>query len=302
MNEIAKLLRKNNLNAVKYEKKGNVTIVTTNKGKFVLKKNKENKKIQNYLKDRNFDYIPSVIYEDDYIISEFIEENEALNEQKILDLVELVSLLHLKTTHFKEVEPDYYNSLYEDLRNNLEYLYTYYTDIINIIETKIYMSPSEYLFARNINIIYSSLDECYEMIEDFYKLVKEKNKQRFVILHNNLDLNHYLKKEKPYLISWEKSKIDSPVFDIFKLYKKYSLDFDFEEILKKYENNYPLYEEEKLLLFILILMPSVIKFDKNEYQMCIIINKEIEGLKKTKKIVLPHYTEYRKHKQKEKYE
>lgn len=300
MNDIAKLLRKNNLTAIKYEKKGNVTIVTTNRGKYVLKKSCINKKIKDYLKDRNFDYIPKIIYENDYTISQFVSEREVLNEQKIIDLAELIALLHTKTTHYKEVEPAYFMKLYEDLNNNLEYLYTYYTDIINIIESKVYMSPSEYLFAKNINVIYSSLDVCYEMLEDFYKNVENKNKQRFAILHNNLDLKHFLKDDRPYLISWEKAKIDNPIFDMYKLYNKYSLEFDFEEILKKYENIYPLLEEEKLLLFILILMPSIITFNKSEYQMCIEVNNEIEKEEKTKKIVLPYYTKYRKHqKQKE---
>jgi hypothetical protein len=69
----------------------------------------------------------------------------------MLDLITLVSLLHAKTTHYKDIAKNEYETLYDTLKNNTEYLNQYYTDLINIIETKVYMSPSEYLVARNIS-------------------------------------------------------------------------------------------------------------------------------------------------------
>lgn len=302
MHNIGNILRKNSLVAHKYENRGNVTIVTTNNGKYAIKKNKIDKTIKNYLRSRNFDYLPKYIEDENYIISEYIEDYDLPAEQKILDLVELIALLHNKTTHYKEIDLSYYTELYEDLNNNIEYLYSYYTDIINIIESKVFMSPSEYLLARNISIIYDTIDLCYEMLEDFYKLVKEKRKQRLVVLHNNLDLNHYIRNNDSYLISWDKSKIDSPVFDLYKLYKKYVLDFDFTEILKKYENHYPLFESERLLLFVLITMPDIIELKTSDYDNCVCISKLLDSIIKTKEIVLPYYTEYRKHQQQKEYE
>jgi len=295
VHNIGRILRKNSLVAHKYENRGNVTIVTTNNGKYAIKKNKIDKKIKSYLRSRNFDYLPKYIEDENYIISEYIEDFDLPAEQKIIDLVELLALLHNKTTHYKEVDLSYYTELYEDLSNNIEYLYSYYTDTINIIESKVFMSPSEYLLARNISVIYNTLDLCYEMLEDFYKLVKEKRKQRLVVLHNNLDLNHYIINEEPYLISWDNAKIDSPIFDIYKLYKKYVLDFDFSEILRHYENRYPLFDSEKLVLFVLITLPDIIEFKNSDYDNCVQISKILDSMIKTKELVLPYYTEYRKH-------
>ena len=75
------------------------------------------------------------------------------------------------------------------------------------------------------------------------KLVKDKKKDRFVVVHNNLDLSHFLRNKNSYLISWDKTKIDKPIFDLYKLYKRHYSEFDFVEVLKKYERNYPLLEE-----------------------------------------------------------
>lgn len=301
MHNIGNILRKNDLVATRYEKRGTVTIATTNNGKYAIKKNNVNKQIQNYLRARNFDYLPPSIEEDEYLISKYIEGYDLPKEQKILDLIELTALLHNKTTHYKEIDLSYYTTLYEDLNGNIEYLYTYYTDMINVIESKVFMSPSEYLLARNITSIYESLDLCHEMLEDFYKIVKEKRKQRLVVLHNNLDLNHYIRNNNSYLVSWDKSKIDQPIFDIYKLYKKYVLEFDFDEILNAYEKHYPLFPDEKLLLFVLITLPDIIVFEESEYQNCLKISKVIDSMIKTKNMVLPYYTEYRKHKEQEEY-
>ena len=152
------------------------------------------------------------------------------------------------------------------------------------------MSPSQYLLARNITKIFSSLNFCKHELDNWYELVKEKRKQRFVVLHNNLDLDHFLRNDKSYLISWDKSKIDIPIFDIYKLYKKYSLDYDFEYILKRYENSYPLHEEERKLLIILISLPDRLEFDKKEYDLCKDISRQIDVLYKTEKLISPYYS------------
>ena len=128
------------------------------------------------------------------------------------------------------------------------------------------MSPSEYLLARNISRIFIALNFCKEEIENWYELIKDKTKQRVVVLHNNLDLSHFFKMDSSYLISWDKSKIGIPIFDLYILYKRHALDFDFSEILKQYEQNYPLQKDEKKLFFILIALPPKIDFDKSIYE------------------------------------
>lgn len=297
MQEINELLKKYNLKPKKYKKIKKILIVETIDGKYTIKENNKNKeKIYKYLKTRNFDYIPTIITknEEKYEIDEYIEQYEIPKEQKMIDMIDLISLLHNKTTHYKEVTEDDYKEIYEKIYNYIEYIYNYYIDIITIIETKIYMSPSEYSLARNISIIFETIKYAKEELYKWYNLVKEKTKIRQTIIHNNLELDHYISNERKYLISWDNAKIDMPIYDIYKLYTNHGLEYDFTEILKRYEKNYHLHDDEKKLLFILMALPKKIDNKKTEYERCIEINKIIESIHKTQNIILPYYSKNRK--------
>jgi len=294
MRKFNDLLNKYEIKPVKYNLLGKVTIITANDGKYVIKeKNRSmNKNTYDYLKSRSFDYYPKVLSDndDDYEVIEYIENIDIPREQKMLDMIDLVSLLHSKTTHFKEIDIDDYKKIYEDINNNIEYLYSYYTDIITIIESKVYMSPCEYLLARNISKIYSALGYCKNELESWYKLIDGKRKKRVVFLHNNLDITHFIRNENSYLINWDKSKVDMPIFDLYKLYKRSAYDYDFTSILNRYEQKYPLKEEERKLFFILISLPEKIEFNKTNYKMCEDISRQIDMLYKTDKFISPYYS------------
>ena len=118
-----------------------------------------------------------------------------------------------------------------------------------MIEKEVYMSPSGYLIARNINIIFGSIYYAKHNLEEWYKKIDNNKNERVVNIHNNISLDHYIKNEKPYLISWNKSRIDSPIYDLLSFYKNHYLDFDFDDLFHFYESGYPLKEDERLLLF-----------------------------------------------------
>lgn len=286
MKQINQIIKKNSLRVNSYEKIGKVITIGTKNGKYVIKRTKDNKEIFNYLITRNFNYYPDIIdYNDNYEITKYIKNIEIPAEQKINDLIKLVAILHSKTTYYKELDNSQYKKLYEDLSNNIEYLNEYYNDLINIIDTKVYMSPPEYLLARNISIIFSALEYCHNKLEEWYKLVNKLDKYRVAVIHNNLKLSHFIKNHNDYLISWDKSKIDSPIFDLYKLYNNHVLDFNFYDILKKYEEIYPLTEEELILFKILISMPNKIEFESSNYKTCKNIGKELDKIYKTEKFV-----------------
>lgn len=295
MHEINEILKKYDLHPRKYKKNKKITYIETDNEKYIIKqKTKDNRYIYDYLKTRNFDYMPEVLNQnDEYEITKYIEEYNVPKEQKIIDLIYLTSLLHNKTTHFKEITEDNYKEIYEDLNNNIEHLQSYYEDLITIIETKVYMSPCEYLIARNITKIFETLYFSKKELDNWYQLVKEKRKQRLVVLHNNLELDHFILNDKKYLISWDKSKIGIPIFDIYKLYKKHALEFEFSELLKIYEKNYPLLEEERKLLFILISIPQKLELDKTEYENTKEAGKMMDYIYKTEMLISPYYSDKR---------
>ena len=284
MKEINELIREYKPNG--YKKIKNVILIKTKDNKMIIKKKQNTNNIYDYLNSRSFRYYPKIINENEnYRITEYIEEVKMPLEQKMIDMINLVSLLHSKTSFYKEVDEADYKKIYEDITGNIEYLGSYYMDFITIIESKVYMSPSEYLIARNISKINSSLNYAKIELEKWLEKLETKKKQRFVVLHNNLELDHYIRGNNSYLISWDKSKIDIPIFDLYKLYKKYALTFDFESILKEYEKIYPLLKEEKMLLFILIALPDKIEFTDNEYENTCLVSKKIDIIYKTEKLI-----------------
>ena len=284
MIEIKDILKRNNIKALKYRKQGNNIIVDD---KYIVKKNKNKDDILSYLDNRNFNYYPHIFDKDsNFELVEYLKDTDMPKEQKMNDLVKLVSLLHNKTTYYKEVDEADYKELYEDLLNNIEYLEEYYTDLITIIESKVFFSPSEYLLATNITLIFDSINYCRDMIKKWYEIISEKtHKMRVSVIHNNLSLDNYIKNNRDYLTNWDKSKIDIPIFDLYKLYIRNYNEFDFFDILKNYEKEYPLKDEELLLFYILISMPNKIEFNASNYDMCIKIEKEVDKLLKSSELI-----------------
>lgn len=287
-NEFRNIIDKNELTLKRITIKNNVKIIDTTNGKFAIKKrgsrNLDN--IYKYLKSRSFDYFPNKIDEnDEYEMYEFIEDSDEPVEQKAIDIMYLLSLLHSKTTYYKEIDYDYYKEIYENINNRLEYLYNYYTDIITVIERKVYMSPSNYLLARNFSKIYQTINYCHGNLETWYQKINDKKKMRVVNIHNNICIDHFIKKDKPYFISWNNSKVDMPIYDLICFYKKHYLDLDFGELFHMYESKYPLLEEEKLLLFILIAIPERLELNDNEYNLCIKTSRFFDYLYKSEKLI-----------------
>lgn len=287
MKQFKNILQRNDLKVNKYTIKGKTTIVDTPLGQFALKKNKGNN-IYKYLSSRNFDYFPKILdIDDNSIMFEYLDNIEYDNSQKAFDIIHLIALLHSKTTYYKEVDYDEYKNIYETTKIKIEYINNYYEDIINIIESKVYMSPSEYLVARNISKIFECINYCKYELDSWYEIVKNKKRKRVVTLHNNLKLDNLIKNKNSYLISWENSKIDLPIYDFVNFYNNYVLDFDFEMLLNEYERIYPLLEEEKKLMYVLVSIPEKIISTSNEYNCVINTRKFLEKIYKTEYFITP---------------
>ncbi|CDD29476.1 uncharacterized protein BN654_00976 [Clostridium sp. CAG:433] len=293
-----KILDKNDLKVDKYTMKGKTMIVNTPLGQFALKKgNLDN--IYKYLLSRNFEYFPKVIdSNEDSTIYEFVDDVKYDNEQRAFDLIHTIALLHSKTTYYKDVDIDEYKKIFEETMEKINYIYNYYMDVINIIESKIYMSPSEYLIARNISKIFSCIYFCKNELEQWYEIVKNEKRKRVVTLHNNLKLDNIIRNKSVYLIGWEYSKIDSPIYDFINFYNKYALYFDFRSLLNEYERIFPFKEEEKKLLSVLISIPSKIPNTEKEYNKVKNVRQLLDKIYKTEMLLTPKEKEETKSTQK----
>lgn len=293
-----KILDKNDLKVDKYTMKGKTMIVNTPLGQFALKKgNLDN--IYKYLLSRNFEYFPKVIdSNEDSTIYEFVDDVKYDNEQRAFDLIHTIALLHSKTKYYKDVDIDEYKKIFEETMEKINYIYNYYMDVINIIESKIYMSPSEYLIARNISKIFSCIYFCKNELEQWYEIVKNEKRKRVVTLHNNLKLDNIIRNKSVYLIGWEYSKIDSPIYDFINFYNNYALYFDFRSLLNEYERIFPFKEEEKKLLSVLISIPSKIPNTEKEYNKVKNVRQLLDKIYKTEMLLTPKEKEETKSTQK----
>lgn len=294
--ELSELFREKNITTKKITIKKDVRIIDTGSKKLVIKKReKDQSKLFAYLLSRSFDFFPKILYKtDNYDIYEYIKDVDIPREERALDIIKLTTLLHRKTTFHKDVDEDYYKEIYENIVNKINYLENYYNDIAEIIEREEYMSPSNYLFIRNISRVFQALNYSKYNIEKWYKIIDEKKRIRVVNIHNNLSLEHYLVGEKPCFISWKYSKRDMPIYDLIKLYKRYYVNLDFCELLRNYEIPYPLLPEEKLLLVSLISIPERIEFNESEYNLCLKIKKFYDYLNSTEKFISDYFPEKQK--------
>ena len=279
----------------RYTIKGSCTILETTSGNFVVKKKPKNKdlpSIFNYLKSRNFDYFPNIYGDsrDDAYVYEYVEDEDVINPQKSEDLINLVGLLHSKTSFNKEVSEETYKAIYEDIKNNILYLKDYYLKYYELFIKEIYMSPSKYQFVRNYSKIISALKFSENELDNWYSLVSSKKNERISLIHNNLSLDHYIRSDKDYLISWGKAKFDTPVLDLVKLYQNNFWELEFSTIFQKYLGVASLSEHEQKLFFVLISLVPEIKFTDNEFECCKEMRKQLDYIYKTEAFLAPYYS------------
>lgn len=279
----------------RYTIKGKCTILETTSGNFVVKEKPQDKDLIgmfNYLKSRGFSYFPSVFDDttrNNSLVYEYIEENGTINPQKSEDLIEIVGLLHAKTSFNKEVTNDTYQEIYENIKNNILYLQDYYLKYYNLYLKSIYMSPSEYLLVRNYSKIQASLNFSLTELEKWYSIVEQKNSERISLVHNNLTLDHFIERDNGYLISWDKAKFDTPVLDLMGLYQNSFWDLEFASIYRKYSQVNKLNEEEEKLFFILISLVPEVKLEGNEFERTKKLRSVIDYVFKTEEFLKPYY-------------
>ena len=293
-NELKQIIEK--YKPLKYTIKGKTVNLFSTAGDYVIKPTTKNiSELFNYLRSRNFNNFPNVIEQNNnYITYEYVKSLDTPKEQQLLDLVLLISKLHNKTAYFKEVTEDKYTEIYDNIKSNILFLNDYYSKMYDEAFNEIYTSPSNYYFLLNYSLINNDLAFIENELDEWFNLVKETNKQRVCLVHNNLSLDHFVKGMDSYLLSWDKYTFDTPVIDIVNLYKNEYLTCDFSGILKEYLKNFKLSKDEEKLLFILLSLPDQIEKEANEFNNTCNVTLTVDYIKRTEKLIRPYYTEKKK--------
>lgn len=300
MNDLKKIIEKYKFHIYGIKEKGNVKIIDTDKGKYVLKKKKRDdlKDIFKYLNGKQFSNFVNTISdeEDEYDIYPFLEDNYLTEEEKILEIAHLMSYLHNKTTTYRKVHIDDIKKFYEQELEKVNYFEQYYESLRIQMEEEFFLSPSKYLFLRNYSFYFQAIYYARNYLEKWYEIVKRKESRRVVLTHNQLDTSHLLENNIPYIISWEKAKINMPLYDFYSFYNNNYQKIDMREMFSIYNARYELLEEEKYLLFYQLLLPKKIEWNEKEIENVKLIYENQKYLKKTFEFILEKNSKYSKSK------
>ncbi len=271
---------------------GKCKILSNKDGKCVVKEKKQDiSELHSYLETRGFDNYPEIINEkDSNYVYEYIDHVNIPIDQKSSDMAYLLASLHDKTSYYKPITADYIKEIHESIEGNINYVENFYKKLFEEISKDVVMSPSNYLLIRNSSKLLSNFDYIKKELENWFKLMVDKTKERVSYCHNNLNIDHYLKSSKDYFISWDNYTIDSPVLDLINLYKSDYDRYEFSNFLENYNQTFKLSKEEKKLFFIVISLPKIVKLNKNEYDNTKEINELLTYIYKTEKLIRPYYS------------
>jgi len=272
---------------------GNVELLESTSGNIVIKEKKDTniRELYDYLSSRNFLFFPPLVDDsrEGINIYSYVSDSNMPKEQRAMDFVKIVGLLHQKTTYYKDVSTDEYKKIYENVLSQIDYLTFYYEDLYKRYFESIFPSPSEYLLMSNISKILASLNFSHQELEKWYESVKQLNRYRVCQIHNNLDLSHFHKSDKDYLLSWDNARKDSPVIDLIQFYKKEYFDLNFEILLQEYFKTCTWSEEERKLFFIVISIPPKFIEKDSEFEVVKHVREVLDYVYKTENLVRPYY-------------
>ena len=280
--------------------KNSVYIFQNDDYKYVIKKKNNNiLKIHDYLKSCNFNNYIKVIDNNrcDYFVYDYIDSFNIPDQKKVIYLSNVVALMHAKTSYTKRTDKSLYDNIYNDINNNLEYANNFYSNLYDSIFLKKYYNPFDSYFMDIYSKINNCIGFCKRELSSWYNLVSEYSNQRVCLVHNNLSINHYIRNNDDYLISFDNAKIDTPVLDIYNFYKKEYNKFDFNEFLDNYFYHFKYNDDEKKLLFILISIPDVITITSSNYSNLKNLHKVYDYILNVEQLMRPYYSKEKEEKQ-----
>ena len=285
----------------KYTYLKDIKVIDTSDEKILIKKKKryDIDKIYKYLDDHNIsNYLKPFKITDKNLYFNYLNKKELDNDEVAKHLVYALSDLQNKTTIYKEIDKDKLKEEYDNFNNRISYLEEYYFTMQELIENKVYPSPSEYLFIRNVSIIYSALNYSRNLVHNWYKIMKDKKRERYVYAHGKCELSHFITADNDYFISLEKAHLERPPFDFINFFKKNYNDTDMISNFRLYQHRYHYKEEEYLYLLINITMPEKIDIYPSSLNKCLELTNFFDRVKLISEFILKNEKDkkhYEKH-------
>ncbi len=246
---------------IKYTLVDNNKIITyPDKTIFIKKRSSYNiEEVYKYLDDHAVsNYLKPVEVTDKELIFPYFEKNSLTDDEISKRLVLNLTIWQNKTTTYQKLNLDEVKNFYESTKKEINYLFSYYRDIILQLETKVYYLPTEYLFLRNSSILNRQLRVAADLLEEWYETVKNKERERLVYCHGKCELAHFLPIDDGYFISLEQAHLGRVSDDIENLFRKNFSSIDLVTTYNLYQRKYPYTLDEKLFLFVKLAIPPKI--------------------------------------------
>lgn len=282
----------------KYEYRGSLKYITLDGKKIVVKKKKryDLDKVYQYLEDHEIhNYLrPYEILEQE-VVFPYMEPTLLTKEEKAEKLIYVLSLWQNKTTVYKKVDLDEVKKYYEEKKRHFDYLFSYYKDLQDVVETKVYMAPSEYLFIRNVSGIYLTLSYAKHLLEKWYEEMKKIKNMRYVYCHGKCELSHFFACGEGYFISLEKAHLGYVYEDFLCFYQKHFRELDMISLFHFYQHKYHYRKEERLQFMIELLSIEKIELYPSSFGKCQELVSFYEKIKLTSEFLLEQDEVEKKH-------
>lgn len=252
-------------------------VVETERGKFFITPRCNNKdEVFRYLEKKDFPFFLPMenSTRDSYEVYSYVEDFVDVND-KAIDLVHILSLLHIKTTTYQEVVMDSVKELYEGLILEIDNLLEYYSQLVEEFENHVYMAPDEYLFMRHSSVIFDNLNRSRAYLESWYQMKKDASKERVVFLHKMPCLDTFVDMNTPYFIHWDLSTKGYVIYDFLYFYQKDYDVVEMEALFQIYQSKYLFTADELSLFLAMVLLDEKIVFGNDCYQNTVVIQKHI---------------------------
>lgn len=278
----------------------NLRILETEEQKILMKPKKKYdlETVYQYLDDHHVtDYLKPLAIRNDTVLFPFISDSLLTGDEKAKKMVYHLSLWQNKTTTNQRIDIDKVKETYETYQQRIQYLNAYYHDLQDMIETKVYMAPSEYLFIRNSSFIYEALNYAHQLLQQWYQKMQQKKTQRKVYCHGKCELSHFLVADQGYFISLEKAHLGNVYEDFAHFFHQNFKDVDMISTFRFYQQKYPFTEEETLEFYVQILLPDMIEIYPSSLATCQKLVHFFERMKVTREFLLEQQEYKQKHQQ-----
>ena len=280
----------------KYTYLNNNRIITYNdQNKIFIKKKKKYdiEKIYHYLDSHEVPYyLKPLKITDKELYFNYLESRSLKKDELAKRLVYVLSILQNKTTTYQDLDKDLEQAKYDKYKQTIIYLEKYYYTLQDMLELKVYLAPSEYLFIRNVSIIYQALNYVKSILDTWYDLIKKTKVKRVVFCHGKCELDHFLYSDNEYFISLENAHQGEVYEDFLYFYNHNYNDTDMFSNFKFYQHKYQYNKLEFLEFIINLVMPIKIDIYPSSLEKCILLTEYFDKLKKISDFVLQNQKNY----------